>query len=106
MIRLILILLIMSSCIGVKTITDNDDLYFSGGVRIHPNNGTYSPYYNNPQFNYGWYNWNFYNPYTPFRYSPNTTIIVVPQKEYNYGKRPSREGNSNSGSIPHRRGRQ
>lgn len=105
-----LFLFALTSCISSTTIVDNDDMYFDAKNRdtiivkryIRPKfNNTV--YYNR---DLGWYGMDYYNGYM-FDYHRPRTIIVVPNNnvQYNYGKRPSREGHVPQKPSNSRRGR-
>lgn len=99
---------ILTSCISVSQISDNDDLYFSKENRrdsvvvryryryIYPSEPT-------PYYDWWWRRGTIYsNPYIPYN-RPNVIII---KPEYKIEKRPNREGNGGV-SVPlnRRRGR-
>jgi hypothetical protein len=109
MIRLILILLIMSSCVSVRDVSDGDDLYFSS----HPHDTIISkrvihyPKWNRTYYtpSYGWYGMGYDYGYPYNWYRPKVIIVQPkPDQDFRYGKRPDRDGNGGI-RIPIRRGR-
>lgn len=103
---LLFIVVLLSSCSTNTVLVDNDDMYINKRdslvvrrTRVYraPTEIYYGP-------NYGWNYWD-YNM-NPFRfYPPRQVIIIERNNNFNYGKRPTREGIPNNTPSNIRRGR-
>lgn len=100
----VLIFILLSSCGVVVEVQDTDDMYVQRSPKIERKIriSTYTPstyYYPNPMIGY--------IDYRTWFMRPMGTIIIREAPKYDYGKRPTREGNhSQQNNSTHRRGRQ